>query len=85
MGTGWLWSVCVQPIDNRPEPLDQLQITISEFVKCMGLRLEYSENLIRRSISIDGGSQWVVTEILSSAFGILVQGCVDVRLWGGRI
>ena len=62
----------VQPVHNRPEPFDQLGIAIPEFMKGIGLRLEYSENLIRRPASIDGDSQWVVAEILTSAFGILV-------------
>jgi len=79
----------MQPIDNRPEPFDQVGITIPEFIKRLGLHLEYSKNRIRRPASIDGGSQWVVAEILSSAFGILVQGCVEegfeVGLWGGCI
>ena len=34
----------VQPIDNRSEPLDQHWITIPEFIKGLGLRLEYSKN-----------------------------------------
>ena len=73
----------MQPTDNRPEPLDQLGIAIPEFVECLGLRLEYSENVIRRLAFIDGGSQWVVAEILSSAFGILVQSCVEDGFEGG--
>ena len=73
----------MQPIDNRPEPFDQLGITIPEFIKGLGLRLEYGENVIRRLASIDGGSQWVVAEILSSAFGILGQGYVKEGFEGG--
>jgi len=73
----------MQPIDNRLEPLDQLGIAIPEFIKGPGLRLEYSKNVIRRLASIDGGSQWVVAEILSSAFGILVQGYFEEGLEGG--
>jgi hypothetical protein len=76
----------MQLIDNRPEPLDQLGITIPKFIKRVGLLLEYSKNLIRRLASIDGGSQWVVAEILTSAFGVLGQGSVEegfeVGLWG---
>jgi hypothetical protein len=79
----------MQPIDNRPEPLDQLGIATPKFIKHLGLLLEYSKNLIRRVASIDDGGQWVVTEILTSAFGILGQGCVeegfDIGLWGGCI
>jgi hypothetical protein len=67
----------VQPIDNRPERLDQLWITIPELIERLRLRLEYSENGIRRLASIDVGSQWVVAKILSSAFGILDQGYVE--------
>jgi len=79
----------MQPIDNRPEPLDQLGIAIPEFIKGLGLLLEYSKNRIRRLASMDGSSQWVVAEILSCAFGILGQGHVkegfEVGLWGGCI
>jgi len=97
-GTGWAYEAgtstedCVgrdsmQPIDKRPERLDQLGITVPELIKGLGLRLEYSENRIRRLASIDVGSQWVVSEILSSAFGILGQGGVEegfeVGYWGG--
>ena len=67
----------MQPIDNGLEPLDQLGIATPEFIKGSGLRLEYSENVIRRLASIDGGSQWVVAKILSSAFGILGQGYLE--------
>jgi len=73
----------VQPIDNRCEPLDQLGITIPEFIKGLGLRFEYSKNRIRRFASIDGGSQWVVAEILPSTYGILGQGCFEEGLEGG--
>ena len=79
----------MQPIDNRPEPLDQLVITIPEFIKRLGLCLEYRHNLIWRLASIDGSSQWVIAEILTSASGILGQGCVEegfeIGLRGGRI
>ena len=67
----------MQPIYNRPEPLDQLGIAIPEFIESLGLRLEYRENRLRRPASIDGGSQRVVAEIMSSAFGILGRGCVE--------
>ena len=79
----------MQPIDNRPEPLDQIGITIPEFIQRLGLLLEYNKNPIRRVTSIDGGSQWVIAEVLTSASGILGQGCVEegfeVGLWGGYI
>ena len=70
----------MQPIDNRCERLDQLQITIPELIKGLGLRLEYSENRIRRLASIDLGSQRVGAEIFSSALGILGQGYVKEGL-----
>jgi len=73
----------MQPIDNGPEPLDQLGITIPEFIKGLGLRLEYSQDRIRRPTSIDSSSQWMVAEILSSAFGIVVQSCVEDGFEGG--
>jgi len=73
----------VQPIDDRPEPLDQLGIAIPESIEGLGLRLEYSKNVIRRPTSIDGGSQWMVAEILSSASGILDQGYVEEGLEAG--
>ena len=79
----------MQPFDKRPEPLDQLGVTVSKFIKRLGLRLEYSKNRIWRVASIDGGSQWVVAEILTCAFGILGQRCVEegfeVGLWGGCV
>jgi len=67
----------MQPIDNRLEPLDQLWISIPEFIKGLGLCLEYSENVIGRLASINGDSKWVVSEILSSAFDVLGQGYVE--------
>jgi len=70
----------MQPIDNRSEQLDQFGITIPELMKCLGLRLEYSENRIRRLASIDLGSQRVAAEILSSALGKPVQSYVEVGL-----
>jgi len=73
----------MQPIDNRPEPLDQLGIAIPEFIERLGLRLEYGKNLIWRPASIDGSGQWVVAEILSSALGILVQSYVEEGFEGG--
>jgi hypothetical protein len=73
----------VQPIDNRPEPLDQLGIAIPKFIERLRLRLEYSENVIRRLASIDGGSQLVVAEILSCAFEVLGQGYLEEGFEGG--
>ena len=70
----------VQPIDNRRERLDQLEITIPELTKGLGLRFEYSENGIGRLAFIDLGSQRVAEEILSSALGILSQGYVEEGL-----
>ena len=70
----------MQPIDNRREQVDQLGITIPELIKGLGLRLEYSENRIGRLASIDLSSQRVAAEILSSALGILDQGCVKEGL-----
>jgi len=61
----------MQPIDKRPERLDQLRIAIPGLIKGLGLRLEYGKNRIRRLAFIDGGSEWVVAEIFSSALGIL--------------
>jgi len=73
----------MQPIDNRLEPLNQLGIAIPEFIKGLGLRLEYSENVIRRLASIDCGSQWVVAEILSCAFDVLGQSYLEEGFEGG--
>jgi len=73
----------VQPIDNGLEPLDQLGIAIPEFIKGAGLRLEYSEDVIWRLASIDGGSQLVVAEILSCAFEVLGQGYLEEGFEGG--
>ena len=70
----------MQLIDNRCERLGQLGITIPELIKGLGLRLEYSENQIGRLTSIDLGSQRVAAEILSSALGILDQGCIEEGL-----
>ena len=70
----------MQPIDNRRERLDQLGITIPELIKGLRLRFEYSENRIWRLAFIDLGSQRVAAEILSSALGILSQGCVEKGL-----
>jgi len=70
----------MQPIDNRCEQLDQFGITIPELMKCLGLRLEYSDNRIGRLVSIDLGSQRVAAEILSCALGILGQGYVEEGL-----
>jgi len=89
--TGWTYETgpgtedCVgqdsmQPIDNRPERLDQLGITIPELIKRLGLLLENSENGIGRLASIDLGSQRVAAEILSCALGILGQGYVKEGL-----
>ena len=67
----------VESIDNRFEPLEQLGITIPESVEREGLFLEYSEDRIQRPASIDGGSHWVIAEILAGSFGVLVQGSVE--------
>ena len=78
----------MQPFDNRPEPPDQLRISISELVERLGLLLEYGKNRIWRVASIDGGSQWVIAKILSCALCVLCQSCVEecfeVGYWGGR-
>jgi len=73
----------MQPIDNGLEPLDQLGIAIPEFIKGLGLRLEYSENIVRRLASIDCSSQWVVAEILSCAFDVFGQGYLKEGFEGG--
>ena len=58
----------MQPIDNGFEPLEHIRIAVPKFIKCSGLVLEYREDLIWRVASIDRGGEWVVAEILSSAF-----------------
>jgi len=63
----------VQPIDNGCEPLDQLWITIPEFIECPGLVLEYGHNRIGRHASINRVGERVITQILPSTFGVLCQ------------
>jgi len=73
----------VQPIDNGLEPLDQLWIAIPEFIKGLGLCLEYSKNVVRRLAFIDVGSQWVVAKVLSSSFDVLGQSYLEEGFEGG--
>ena len=61
----------MQAVDNGREPLNQLWIAIPEFIKCLGLLFEYSEDLIRRLASIEHSGEFVIAEILTSAFGVL--------------
>jgi len=70
----------VQPIDNGCEPLDQLGVTILEFVKRLGLFSEYSKDRLWGIASVDHGGEWVVAEILSGVFCVLSQGNIKERL-----
>jgi hypothetical protein len=67
----------MQPIDNGCEPLEYIRIAVPKFTKCSGLFFEYREDLIWRVASIDRGGEWVVVEILSSAFSKLGYGNVE--------
>ena len=67
----------MQPVDNGCEPLDQLWIAIPEFIKCLGLLFEYSEDRIRRLASIEHSGEFMIAEILTSAFGVLFQGRIE--------
>jgi hypothetical protein len=67
----------MQPIDNGGEPLDQLRIAIPEFVKCLGLFFEYSEDFIRRVASIEDSGEFMIAEILTSPLGVLFQGRIE--------
>jgi len=59
---------------RRMKPLDQLGITIPEFIKYPGLLLEYRQDRIRRIASIDHVGKWMITEIFPSNFGVLGEG-----------
>jgi hypothetical protein len=74
----------VQSIDNGCKELDQLGITIPEFIEVPGLLLEYLEDRIWRLASIDSGGDRVVAEILTCAFGILGQCGVEEGFELGR-
>ena len=67
----------MQPVDNGCEPLDQLWIAIPEFIKCLGLLFEYSEDRIWRLAFIEHSCEFMIAEILTSPFGVLFQGRIE--------
>jgi len=74
----------VQDIDDGCEPLDQLGITISEFVECPGLLLECGEDRFRGSALINDGGDWVLSDVLPSAFSVLGQRDIEEGFKVGR-
>ena len=73
----------VQFNDNGFKPIDQHWIAIAEFIKLPGLLLEHTEDRIQRLALINGGSSWVVEEVLACVLGVLSQGRVKVGIGGG--
>ena len=70
----------MQDIDDRSEPLEQFWITLPEFVKRLGLFLEYIKDSIGAVTAIDLGGERVVAEMCSSLPGVLFQGSIEKGL-----
>jgi hypothetical protein len=60
-----------QAIDQGPKPLDQFGIAFPEFLKLLGLFLEYGKERFGGVAAIDFGGQRVVAEIFSGLLGVL--------------
>jgi hypothetical protein len=67
----------MQTTHNRFEPPGQSMVAIPELIKREGLLYEYNENRIWGHASVDFGGDWVITEILPSAFRKLGQGNLE--------
>jgi len=75
----------MQHFDDRCEPLEQLVITLPEFVKLRGLFLEYIKDRFGAVAAIDPGGEWVVTKIIPCLLGVLCQGGIEKHIeMGGR-
>jgi hypothetical protein len=61
----------MQYIDDGSEPLEQFGIAVPEFIKPLGLFLEYIKNRIGAVAVINLVSEWVVAEIFPSLLGVL--------------
>ena len=82
---GFIGREGMQDIDDRSEPLEQFRITLPEFVKRLGLFLEYIKDSIGAVTAIDLGGEWVVAEMCSSLPGVLFQGNIEkgLKIGGG--
>ena len=74
----------MQHIDDRSEPLEQLSITLLEFVKRPGLFLKYIKDRIGSVTAIDLGGERVAAEIFPTLFCVLLQGSIEKGLEIGR-
>ena len=61
----------MQHLDDRPEPLKQLNIAVPKFVKRLGLFLEYMKDRIGAVATSDPVGEWVVAEVFPSFLGVL--------------
>ena len=75
----------MQNIDDGSEALEQFWITLPEFVKRLGLFLEYIKDGIGTVTAIDLGGERVLAEFCSSLFGVVFQGSIEkgLKIGGG--
>jgi len=69
-GTG-LGRECVQAIEHGAKPPDQIGIAVPNFLKFLGLFLEYGKEGFGRVAAINLGGEWAVEEIFPGPFGVL--------------
>ena len=67
----------VQAVDDGLKPLDQFTVTVSEFIKSLGLFLEYGKDCLGRIACIDLWGEWVLAKILPRLIGIFSQGGIE--------
>jgi len=62
---------CVQIIEHGAKPQDQIGIAVSNFLRVLGLFLEYGKERFGRVAAVNFGGEWAVEEILPGQLGVL--------------
>ena len=66
--------MCVQVIEHGPNTQDQIGIAVPNFLKSLGLFMEYEKEGLGRVAAINFGGEWAVEEIFPGLFGVLAYG-----------
>jgi len=66
------------------KPLYQFSIAVLEFVKCLSLFFEYSEEGVGGVAALNLGGEWVAAEIMPGLFDVFVQGSTEEGVEVGR-
>jgi len=61
----------VQVTEHGPKPQDQIGIAVPDFLKFLGLFLEYGKEGLGGVAAINFGGEWAVEEIFPGLLGVL--------------